>query len=209
MAVGLSCQSLPGDCWSGGLLGSSLQVPAGKTGSLLFQPATAASVTIAVDSAGGGGGAFSLQVKEHLAAPNGVCAKPELLALQNGTALAAGDTSPFANDLAGVSCGLTSLGSWPGPQAYYRVALKGGKSYQLELQPEASFDPALYAFAAATACDGAAVNAACAGQASDQLGAGLVETLLLAPGADTEMMLVVDSWSPSEVGGFTLSIVEK
>jgi hypothetical protein len=209
LAIGQSCQNLPADCGSGGLSGATLSVPAGKTGSLLFK-AAAQSFIIAVDSLGpAASGAFDLQIKEHVPPQNGSCAQPKLLSLQSGTVLEAGDTSPLANDLAGISCGLTGVGPWSGPQAYFQLALTGGKSYQIDLQPEAGFDPALYAFPASTACTADAVNAACAGSASDQLGPGVAESLLLKPAADTTMMLVVDSWSTSEVGSFTLSVVEK
>ena len=208
LAIGESCQTLPADCGSGGLSGAALVVPAGKTGSTLFTPAAAGTLVVAVDSFGESG-AFSLEVKEHLPPQNGLCGQPKILTLNAGTALESGDTSALKNDLSSVSCGLSAVGPWSGPQAYHRVALQGGKSYQAVLQPEASFDPALYAFPSSTVCTTAAVNAACGGHASDQLGFGVSESLLLAPAADTEMILVVDSWSSSEVGAFTLSISEK
>jgi len=86
------------------------------------------------------------------------------------------------------------------------VSLKSGRTYTVTLSPETSFDPALYAFEASTSCATAAVNTACKGQSSDKIGGGLQETLTLALSKDTEMVLVVDSWSPSEVGKFSLNI---
>jgi hypothetical protein len=109
------------------------------------------------------------------------------------------------NDLAGVDCGSVQ-GPWLGPQAYYRVALQGGVTYVIELSPEPAFDAALYVFPAATLCETAAVNAACQGLSADVLGVGLKEKLTLTPSASLDYLIVVDSWSPSEVGSFVLTI---
>jgi hypothetical protein len=50
------------------------------------------------------------------------------------------------------------------------------------------------------------VNAACKGLASDNLGAGVTESLTISPATTADYLIVVDSWSPSEVGAFTLTI---
>jgi hypothetical protein len=76
----------------------------------------------------------------------------------------------------------------------------------VSLTPEPTFDPSLYAFPAPTGCTAQAVNAACQGSASDNLGAGLGESITLTPSVDSVYILVVDSWSASEVGKFTLGI---
>jgi len=206
LAIGGSCQTLPIDCGSGGLSGASLSVPAGKSGGLLFTPPVAGSFVIAVDGTAQGG-PFSLTIREHTPPTNGACSSPQALSLVSGTGLASGDTGPLKNDLAGISCG-SALGPWSGPQAYHRVQLQGGASYQVTVQPEAGFDPALYAFPAATACEASAVNAACAGHASDVIGVGQPESLTLAPAQDGDWILVVDSWSPSEVGSYSLAITK-
>ena len=64
----------------------------------------------------------------------------------------------------------------------------------------------LYAFTATTDCTTAAVDKACASLFSDQVKAGAVESLTLNPTQPTDYIVVVDSWSPSEVGRYTLRI---
>jgi hypothetical protein len=206
LAVGSSCLTLPVDCGSGGLSGAVVAVAAGSTGSVLFTPPAAGSYVIAVDGTTvTGAGTYSLVVQEFTPPINGVCTAPLTLPLAASPAQELGDTGPLANDLSGVSCGL-SQGPWPGPQAYYKVSLTKGVTYHVELAPEPTFDPALYAFPAATACATTAVNAACQGLASDTLGAGIKESLIIKPAASGDYILVVDSWSTSEVGAFTLSV---
>jgi hypothetical protein len=206
LAIGQSCSTLPIDCGSAGLTGAALSAAAGKAASLLFAAPKAGSYFFAVDSiASGAAGPFTLEIKEHVPPANGSCASPQPVALAQSPAVVVASTGPLANDLAGVSCGL-GIGPWAGPQAYYRLPLQGGKSYGLELAPEPGFDAALYAFPAATACSAAAVNAACKGFAADQVGVGIKEQLAIAPAADEDWIVAVDSWSPSEVGGFSLTV---
>lgn len=207
LAVAKSCLTLPADCGSSGLSGARLKVLAGVQGSLQFTPPTAGTYLVVVDSTSTAAhGSYDLLVQEYVKPTHGACAKPRTLTLPAASPLTElGHTGPLANDLIGVTCGL-SASAWSGPQAYYKLALKGGTSYTVTLTPQATFDPALYAFAASTGCTAAAVNAACKGQASDVVGAGKAETLKLSPAKDSEVVLVVDSWSPSEVGGFTLQV---
>lgn len=206
LLVGQSCPTLPVDCASGGLTGVTLAVPAGTTGTKLFSAPAVGGYVIGVDSAAlGEAGSFSLELREKVPPTNGSCAAPKTIALTQSPALEAANTGPLANDLAGVTCG-SPLGPFAGPQAYHQLTLKAGKSYTIELEPEASFDPALYAFPAATPCMGSTVSAACQGLVSDTVGVGIKETLTLSPTVDTDYILVVDSWSPSEVGAFSLTV---
>ena len=210
LAVGASCLTLAADCGSSGLSGDVLKVASGATGTKLLTPTKAGTYLLAVDGqTHDAAGSFELWVQEYTKPTNGSCAKPKQLTLPSTSPLAElGSTGMLNNDLSAVTCG-TTLGPWTGPQAYYKVSLKKGVAYTVTLSPESGFDPALYAFAASTACSAAAINTACKGQSSDQLGGGLTETLTLTPAADTEMLLVVDSWSPSDVGKFTLNIAWK
>jgi len=205
LALGSQCLTLPADCGSGGLSGATLQVTPGTTGSLLFSPYTAGSYVVSVDSASSTAkGAFELLVQEYIKPTHGSCSSPKTISLSTSPAQEIGDTGPLSNDLKGVNCGGTV--SWSGPQAYYKVSLAAGKTYTVQLTPEATFDPAIYAFPATTACAATGLNTACKGQASDKVGAGVNEILTLSPPVATEMILVVDSWSPSEVGDFTLKV---
>jgi len=206
LAVGTSCLMLPADCAAGGLVGDALAVAQGTVGTLLFTPGSAGTYHVSVEGQSATAeGPFTLQVVEYVKPVNGSCATPQLLALAQSPAEALGDTGPLSNDLVGVSCG-DPVGPWPGPQAYHRVSLEGGVSYSITLVPEATFDPALYAFPAATACTATDVNAACTGLSSDAVGAGVPESLTLTPAVDTDYILVVDAWSPSEVGTYALRV---
>jgi hypothetical protein len=189
--------------------GDALVVPAGTLGALLYKPAAAGTYVLGVDGTSPtAAGNFNLQVAEYVKPENGSCGQPKTVALTQNPTEELGDTGPLANDLKGVDCG-DPKGPWPGPQAYHRISLKAGIQYTLTLKPEASFDPALYAFPAATACTAADVNKACTGLASDTLGAGTQESLTLKPAADTDYIVAVDSWSASEVGTFSLEIASQ
>lgn len=206
LAVGQGCVTLPADCESAGVSGASLSVGAGSAGVLYFDAPEAGTYVLAVDGISGApGGAFQLGIAAASTPANGVCAQP--LAIQSGAGplVIAGDTGPLSNDLQDIDCA-SGAGGWPGPQAYYQVSLQAGVTYTVALEPEATFDAALYAFPATTPCDALAVNAACAGLASDTVGGGTPETLVLSPAVASDYVLVVDSWSPSDVGTFTLRI---
>ncbi len=206
LALGTSCLTLPVDCGSAGLTGTLFSAPAGSTRSLLFSAPQAGPYVLAVDStAGSEGGPYTLQVLEYQPPKNDSCAKPDLIELVTSPAATVGNTGALTNDLAGIDCA-DLQGPWPGPQAYYRVFLQAGETYTVELEPEPGFDPALYAFPAATPCSPTEVNTACQGSASDTLGVGVKESLTLTPTVSGEVILVVDSWSLSEVGEFSLQI---
>jgi len=206
LALGKSCLTLPADCSSSGLSGGAVSVGAGSAGTILFAPGQAGTYVLAVDSATvTGAGSYELQIQEDQPSTNGKCGTPGSLTLGQSPASELGDTSALKNDLKGISCGLAS-GPWVGPGAYYKVKMLAGKTYTVTLAPEKTFDPALYAFPAATACTAAAVNTACKGKASDQVGVGKTETVTVTPTASADMILVVDSWNASEVGRYTLTV---
>jgi hypothetical protein len=206
LAAGSGCLTLPADCASGGAAGGAVQVPAGAIGSLLLTPTAAGPMVLSVEGTSvAAAGPFTLQVQEHVQPTHGVCTQPKPLTLATSPLEELGDTGPMKNDLLGVSCGHPQ-GPWPGPQAYYQLSLKGGLSYTVTVIPEPTFDPALYAFVAGTACFPSDVDAACQNLASDVVGAGAQESLTLAPATDTDYVLVVDAWSPSAVGSYTLQV---
>lgn len=206
LAVGGSCVTLPADCASSGASGDAVAVPAGTFGTLLVTAKTAGTHIVSVDGQSvTAAGAFTLQIAEHQAPTNGSCASPQVVALSASPTEVLGDTGPLKNDLGPVSCG-TTAGPWPGPQAYYRLSLKAGTSYTVMLVPEATFDPALYAFVASTSCTATDVDTACTGLASDVVGAGAQESLVLSPATDMDYVVVVDSWSPSAVGSYALRV---
>jgi hypothetical protein len=203
LAVGKDCLTLPADCGSNGLDGAVLRVPSGQPGTLVFTPSAQGAFVLVVDSTiPGERGAFQLSIGPALGPENGKCETPQPLTLP---AAVPGDTGPLRNDVEGVSCG-DAAGPWPGPQAYFRVTVPGGRTARVSLEPEATFDAALYAFPRTAGCAADAINAGCTGLSSDAPGAGTAETVDLSPASDVEYVIVVDSWSPSEVGSFTLQV---
>lgn len=206
LLLGQSCLTLPVDCGSAGLAGGNVAVPISTTGAITFTPPNAGPYIIAVDGANQiSKGSFQLRVEEATPPTNGSCAAAQTIDLQAGPVNLVGDTGPLINDLSGIDCNHLN-GPWPGPQAYYRVAVPAGKTLNVNLLPQSTFDGAIYLFDASVGCDVAAVNAACAGLASDAKGDGVSEQLSLPSATDVEYILVVDSWSPSEVGVFTLQL---
>jgi len=139
-------------------------------------------------------------------APSASCASPQGLTLApGGPTVLSGDTTGAADEYPGVSCGNVN-GPWPGGQLYYRVRLAAGMVYRISLVT-GSWDGALYAFPAATACSGASVDAACTGYSSDQVGNNVTESLFIAPATAGDWVIAVDSWSaPYDYGPFTLTI---
>lgn len=135
------------------------------------------------------------------------CAAPQALALSGGKASVSGDTSVAADQFPQLTCG-SANGPWPGPQLYFRVTLKAKQTYRVTLTPAAGFDAALYAFGASTACNSAAVNAACGKHHSDRPGSGAAgaEQLLITPAKDGDWVLAVDSHAGSAGGKFTLAL---
>jgi hypothetical protein len=203
VAIGQSCLLLPVDCASGGQTGATFAVANGGAGSLTFTSASMQTVTVAIDSLSPlQSGSFELDVERVNPPLNGQCASAAPLTLTSGVGQARGDTGLLKNDLSAVSCGKPQ--PFSGPQAYFRLSLLAGQKAQLTLTPEPRFDAALYAFSAATGCGASAVDAACGGLVSDNVGVGLLESLQLSAVQDQDFIIVVDSFSPSEVGAFTL-----
>ena len=211
LAIGAACNTLPIDCASAGLTGATVEVGAQKSGVVSFTPPAAGTYVVAVDADfGGAAGAFTLEVRESVAATNGSCKSPQQLVPVAGAAQISGDTGPLKNDLVGVSCS-SSQGPFRGPQAYYRLSIPAGKTAEISVAPEPTFDVALYAFDATTACNGGDVDSVCGAAVSDQVGVGTVETISVpnSTAADREIIIAVDSWSPSEVGAYLLSVLLK
>ena len=142
---------------------------------------------------------------------NSLCSAPQPLSLSGGKVAVSGDTFPAVNEFdSDLTCD-SVLGPYPGPQVYFLVALAAGKTYKLTVAPD-KFDVALYAFPASTACDAAAINAACASHVRDTPDTkpymGKAEAMLLAPQQSGDWIIAVDSYNPLEAGTFSLSIEE-
>jgi hypothetical protein len=206
LAIGSSCLTLPVDCGSSGLSGDLLKTNAGAIGTKVFDSPKAGTYVLAVDgTSAAASGTFELQVKPYSTPTNGKCSSPSILSLGTSPVVVLGDTGPLKNDLADIKCDATT-GPWNGPQAYYRGPLIQGKSYKVELTPEASFDPALYAFSASADCTSSSIDTGCTGLSSDNVGAGVKEMITIVPNTSEDYYIVVDSWSPSEVGKYSLRL---
>ena len=140
---------------------------------------------------------------------NDTCAKAKALTFSAGKISEAGDTSKSANEFGtAITCG--GFSPYDGPQLYYKVKLTAGKLYSVQVTPGATFDPALYALPASSGCTSSGVSAGCKGQVTDVIGKGSsgVETLTLKPSLTEEWLLVVDAYTASEKGKFTLTVSE-
>jgi hypothetical protein len=163
-------------------------------------------------------GSFTLTIEEIIPVTNSTCAAPKTLTLAGTPAkvVETADTTSSVDQFTNIDCGGDLYATMKGPQVYYKVTLAAGKKYKAQLQPSTSFDGALYAFPAATACTEAAINAACQSPtgSTDNLynandgGKGGVETIRISPTATADWILVVDSSSTTAYGSFTLTIAE-
>jgi hypothetical protein len=163
-------------------------------------------------------GTFTLTIEEIIPVTNGTCAAPKTLTLSGTPAkvVETSDTTSAVDQFATVDC--SSDLYWPmnGPQVYYKVNLTAGKKYKAQLVPSSSFDGALYAFPAATACTATAIDAACKNPTgstdniynSDDGGDGDLETIRIAPTTTADWIIVVDSSDTTYYGSFTLTITE-
>ncbi|MCB9558085.1 MAG: hypothetical protein H6707_18365 [Deltaproteobacteria bacterium] len=182
-------------------------VDEGKTDSFIISPAVDQEWIIVVDSDWEKrAGAFELSVEQVALPTNAACSKPQSLALSSGKLSHSGDSTLAQDEFGGaIDCGGSA--SYDGPQLYYKAALKGGKTYRVTLTPTAH-DAALYAFAASTTCDAAAINAACGAYRSDSGGGGDPETITISPIVDADWVFVADGSSAADVGSFKLDFAE-
>jgi hypothetical protein len=175
---------------------------------LRIKPTATGDWIVVVDAySAGQAGLFTLAVEEVIPPANGACGQAQLLALQNGQALVSGDTSGSANEFgAQISCG-GPLGL-AGPQVYYRVAASAG--VQLLLALKAGFPAYLYLFPApAGTCGATEVEAGCAAAGHlGPLGPNVGQTLSYTPAASGDVIVAVDSASPTAGGTFQLKVTE-
>ncbi len=149
---------------------------------------------------------------------NSHCATPEPLTLINGFVSRSGSTQEAVNEFDAITCGGDLLDSMSGPQVYYQVLLEGGKQYKVTaLSQSTDYDLALYGFPATTACMAADIDMGCTSPAfggqeniysSDKIGSAQAEVLRIAPLADQEWVIVLDSYSTNDQGPFNLTVVE-
>jgi len=131
------------------------------------------------------------------------CAAPALLPLINNPTLVTGTTKGAPNEFGlSITCG-TGL-TFDGQQRYYRLELKTGATFTIQLKPQ-GFDAVLYAYPD-TNCSAAAINGGCQNYAADKWGADGAETLTLTPSLDQEWIVTSDSFDPATSGSYTLTV---
>lgn len=186
---------------------------AGGGEQLIYKPTKSGTYHVAVDSRHKpddtyAEGSYTLELETVTPPQNSACATPQVVALA-GLTVVQGDTTLASDEFPALNCG-NSVGPWPGRQLYYRVNLLGGVRYTAELK--ASFDSALYAFPAGTACTQKAVDAACKSPTptdpDNVYNADLVsksgEQIKIKPASIGDWILVVDAWDPTAYGTFDL-----
>jgi hypothetical protein len=142
------------------------------------------------------------------------CHSPQTLVLQDGTQSVSGDTTLAGDEFNSITCQNNLSEKMAGPQLYFQVTLQQGKKYRVMLS--STFDGALYAVPAATACNAAALDQACFTVlpssdyqlSADEIKAAGTEVIALKPSVEGDWLLVVDSYSLLESGVFTLTISE-
>lgn len=194
-------------CGSSGVTGKYVDVKANIAGELIFKVTTEGNYILAVDSTNGmDAGSFELNIKETNVAPidNGKCITPKTVDLITSPVTEQGDTNilnagqPVVNNEfeKQIKCGRT--GSFGGNQLYYRLSLKAGKTYTIEVTPT-DWDAAIYAFiwspktaAAETICDPTKINADCTTMVIDDGGKSEKDTLVIKPTTDNDYVIAVD-----------------
>jgi hypothetical protein len=201
-----SCSSVASSCTKGSDSGF-----AGQHETLIFEASSSGTALVGVDSPYADGssyssGTFTLEIEEFTPPSNTDCSSPETLSFSGGSASSTGDTSYSQNEFSGVNCG--GVYAFSGAQLYYRAKLTQSKQYLVQVKPVSTYDVALYAFKASTACKAAAINNGCASIYVDDEGVGKTEYLRLIPTATEEWVFVVDSTSSSESGSFSITVEE-
>lgn len=136
------------------------------------------------------------------------CAHAKTLKLVNGKLTEQGDTSPMTNEFLQLKCG--GAVALAGPQAYYKVSLAGGETYEVKVKP-GTFDAYLYIFSPMAACKEQAMDKDCSskgltGDLSALAKKGSSQSVLFkAPGSGL-YYIAVDSASKAQTGSFTLTV---
>lgn len=137
------------------------------------------------------------------------CADAKVLTLDaSGKATVKGDTEAAINEFLRIGCGSSTI--FDGPQVYYRVALKQGKVYQIQLS-EAFSGARFYLFEGAS-CTAESIETSCSSEGKTGLvsdtGGSNGAARLFRPAADGDYTIAVDSGSETAFGAFQLSIEE-
>ncbi|MDF1564400.1 MAG: hypothetical protein P1V51_15255 [Deltaproteobacteria bacterium] len=172
---------------------SDLQTPT------LFEPELPGGLYyLIVDGYDGAAGPFTLDVSLGAPLPppaNDTCAAAEVVSVAGGTATVTGHTYRGSDTLDPVGC--LSFAQ-PGPEVFFAVDLLAGQTLTATATPEAGHDLSIYLL---SGCD---PNACLAG--ADDSFISLPETVSHTVAVNQTLWVVVDSWSATSEGRFTLEL---
>jgi hypothetical protein len=135
-----SCASVSGTCGAGMGADSWTNLPEEIT----FKPPTSGTYYIGVAGRGAtDAGSFELTIVEHVQLANDSCATAEQLTLTSGEAAASGHTYNATDTVNLPATGCTAADT-EGGDAWYEVALTGGKDYLITATPSTGYDLAVY-----------------------------------------------------------------
>ncbi len=159
---------------------------------------------------------FTLSIAPFARPANHRCSAAKAVNLTPGApTVIKGDTIGCTDEHSKLVCGQPAdkngkLYTFRGPQVYYKVQLKQGTKYRINLKPD--FSARLYLFEASAGCGAGAVESACAAGG----GKGLVTTVgmekskdvFFTPAGAGPHLVAVDSVNPILYGPFTLTVAE-
>jgi len=189
----------------------------GKAESLLLTPKTTGAWIVAADAYDKYQvSKFTLTIAPFSRPTNYTCKAAKTVTLKSGTpTVIKGDTIGCTDEHPTLRCGQGPDKSgkqytFRGPQLYYKVQLKKGTKYRINLNPE--FSARLYLAEASAGCGRSAMEASCSAGggkgAVQSVGADQATDLFFTPSGAGPHLLAVDSVNPILYGPFTLTISE-
>lgn len=199
------------DCQSGGVTGNAGTAFFTHPGIVYQKLPASGLIRFAVDGPAGTQGAFTLDVDEIATPDHGSCATAKPLTLTGGSVKVLGNVVPetMPDDPANVFC---EASYQKGAQAYYTFDAKPGHGYRFTID-SAPVCGALNAYLFSGACTQPAITADCqsggaSGDAENTIWNGTQRVFEYRPVAPGKQMLVIDSSTPDDFGGFGLQIDE-
>lgn len=199
--------AIDSDCSSSGVTGNRAPPPSGSGQQVVYITPQTGAVIIAIDSTDPTEqGTFTLEIEEMTPPTNGTCSTATPITLTAGKATINGTTNGTANQFS-MSCG--PMGATSGPNAYYELTPKPGKTYQITLK-QAFPEAFLYWFRKASCPTTTAIEADCSswgvnGGWTDPY--GYDRGRLLITGAGAPIIIAVDGKVPHS-GDFVVEIEE-
>ena len=204
---GANCDKavIDSDCASGVTGALFESVSSGSTKTFLFNPSTAGTYVVAVDS-NGAVGTFTLDFELITPPANAKCSSPQTVNFVNDKATVSGDTTDAPNQFGNqVTCGSTVY-KYNGRQLYYKVSIPTGKALKWTLNPK--FDADLLIFS--DTCTVATINTDCGSDGAtgdyEAVYENSPETGYLSPTTAGDYIIAVDGSYAADFGGFQLDL---